>query len=120
MIHLLPNLPGNTVGVTASGQVDATDYETVLIPAVEAVLKRHEKVRFLYLLSGDFTGFTPGAMWDDLKFGLAHLKAWERIAVVTDVTWVANATSMFRFVMPCPVKVFSIKDRAEAEAWIAA
>ncbi|MDQ2949569.1 MAG: STAS/SEC14 domain-containing protein [Acidobacteriota bacterium] len=120
MIHLLPNLPSNTVGVTASGQVDATEYETVLIPAVESALKQHEKVRFLYHLSEDFTGFTPGAMWDDMKLGLAHLRAWEKIAVVTDVTWVANATSMFRFVMPCPVKVFPTRERAEAEAWIAA
>ncbi len=100
--------------------MDATDYEMVLIPAVEPALKQHEKVRFLYHLSGDFTGFTPGAMWDDTKLGLAHFRAWEKIAVVTDVTWVGNATSMFRFVMPCPVKVFSIKERAEAEAWIAA
>jgi hypothetical protein len=120
MIHLLPNLPSNTVGVTASGQVGAIDYETVLIPAVEAALKQHGKVRFLYQFSDDFTGFTAGAMWDDMKIGLAHLKAWEKLAVVTDFAWVANATSMFRFVMPCPVRVFSTRDRAEAEAWITA
>ncbi|HZZ44378.1 MAG TPA: STAS/SEC14 domain-containing protein [Tepidisphaeraceae bacterium] len=120
MIQLIPNLPGNTVGVTASGQVDAGDYETVLIPAIEAALKEHEKVRFLYFLSGDFTGFTLGAMWDDMKVGFGHLSAWEKIAVVTDVNWVANATRMFGFIMPCPVKVFAIKDRGAAEAWIAA
>lgn len=51
---------------------------------------------------------------------MAHLSAWERVAVVTDVSWVANATNMFKFVMPCTVKVFSLKDRAVAESWIAA
>jgi hypothetical protein len=120
MIQLLPNLPSNTVGVTASREVDAIDYERVLIPAVEAALKRHEKVRFLYQFSDDFTGFTAGAMWDDMKIGLAHLGAWEKVAIVTDFAWVANATRMFRFVMPCPVRVFPVRDRAEAEAWIAA
>lgn len=119
MLELLLNLPDNTVGITASGQVDANDYETVLIPAVEAALKQHEKVRLLYELGSDFTGFTPGAMWDDMKLGIGHLRAWERIAVVTDVNWVANAIRMFGFAMPCPVKVFSSKDRAEAEEWIA-
>lgn len=120
MIELLPNLPANTVGISASGQVNAVDYETVLIPAVESVLKEHDKVRLLYQLGSDFTGFTPGAMWDDMKLGIAHLRAWERVAVVTDVSWVANAAKMFRFAMPCPVRVFSIKDRADAQAWIAA
>jgi len=120
MIELLPNLPAHIVGVNASGQVDAADYEKVLVPAVEAVLKEHGKVRLLYQLGNDFTGFTAGAMWDDMKLGLAHLRAWEKVAVVTDVGWVASATSMFRFAMPFPVRVFSIEDRAAADAWIAA
>jgi len=34
MIKLLPNMPDHVVGVTASGRVDAADYETVLIPAI--------------------------------------------------------------------------------------
>jgi len=70
MIELLPNLPAHIVGVNASGQVDAADYEKVLVPAVEAVLKEHGKVRLLYQLGNDFTGFTAGAMWDDMKLGL--------------------------------------------------
>jgi hypothetical protein len=120
MIKLLSNLPDNVVGVAASGHVSASDYETVLVPAVEAALKRHGKARLLYVLDSDLTGFTPGAMWEDAKLGIAHFTAWERIAIVTDVGWVANAARMFRFVMPCPVQVFSIKDRAEAEAWVVA
>ncbi len=120
MITLLPNLPGNTIGVSASGRVSGADYEELLIPAVETALAKHKKLRLIYEISNDFTGFAPGAMWDDMKLGMAHLSAWERVAVVTDVSWIANATNMFKFVMPCTVKVFSLKDRAEAEAWIAA
>ncbi|MEO8215568.1 MAG: STAS/SEC14 domain-containing protein [Acidobacteriota bacterium] len=120
MITLLPNLPENTIGISASGRVSGADYEAVLIPAVETALEKHKKLRLIYELSDDFTGFTAGAMWDDMKLGMAHLTAWERVAVVTDVSWIANAANMFRFVMPCPVKIFPLKDRAEAEAWIAA
>ena len=120
MITLLPNLPENTIGVCASGRVSGADYEGVLIPAVELALKKHKKLRLIYELSDDFTGFAPGAMWEDMKLGVAHLNAWERVAVVTDVSWVANATNMFKFVMPCTAKVFSLKDRASAEEWITA
>lgn len=120
MITLLPNLPDNTIGITASGRVSGGDYEDVLVPAVEAALKKHKKLRLIYELDSDFTGFAPGALWDDMKLGMTHLSAWERVAVVTDVSWVANAANMFRFVMPCAVKVFALKDRAVAQAWIAA
>ncbi len=120
MIKLLANLPDHVVGISASGQVDANDYETVLIPAIESALGKHGRVRVLYFLSPEFTGFTSGAMWDDLKLGLGHMKAWERIAVVTDVGWVANGLRMFGFAMPCPVKVFPTSALAEAEEWIAA
>lgn len=120
MMNLLSNLPDNVVGIRASGQIDAKDYEMVLIPAVDLALKKHKRIRVLYQLAPDFEGFTAGAMWDDSKLGIAHLKAWERIAVVTDTRWVANATQMFAFLMPGQVKVFSNEEQSAAEKWIAA
>ncbi len=120
MIELLQDLPDNVVGFVASGHISASDYETVLIPAINATIETHGKVRILYHLDSDFTGFSPGAMWDDMKLGVEHLTAWERVAVVTDVSWVAHATSMFRFVMPCPVQAFALSDLAKAKEWIAA
>ena len=119
MLTLLKNLPDNTVGVAASGQVTAEDYETVLVPAVEAAIGRHGKVRFLYELGAEFKGFAADAMWQDMKIGFAHFREWEKIAMVTDTGWVAHAAGMFQFVMPCPVKVFALKDGDEARAWIA-
>lgn len=120
MIESIPDLPGQVVGIVASGQVTASDYETVVIPAIESALTTHESVRILYQLGPAFTGFTSGAMWDDMRLGMAHLKAWEKIAIVTDLDWVAGATRIFRFVMPCPVKVFSNDEFAVAARWITA
>ncbi len=120
MMTLLPNLPDHIVGVSASGQIGAKDYETVLAPAIDAALQKHKRIRVLYLLNKDFEGFTAGAMWDDAKLGLAHLQAWERIAVVTDVHWVANAARMFAFLLPGLVKVFSNEQQSDATEWIAA
>ena len=119
-MKLLTNLPDYVVGVSASGQIDAKDYETVLIPAIESALQKHKRIRVLYQLTTAFEGFTTGAMWDDAKLGLAHLRAWERFAVVTDVHWVANAARMFSFLLPGPLKVFSNEKQSDAEKWIAA
>ena len=120
MMKLLINLPDHVLGVSASGQVDAKDYETILMPAIGAALQRHGRGRVLYQLAPELTGFTSGAMWDDAKFGLANWKAWERIAVVTDVHWLAHATRMFAFLIQGLVKVYSNQQQLDAEKWIAA
>lgn len=120
MMNLLPDLPDNVVGISASGQVDARDYETVLMPAVEAALKKHDRIRLLYCLTPGFSGFTPGAMWDDARLGVSHWTSWEKIAVVTDVGWVGHAMTMFAFAMPGAIRVFPNVAQADAERWIVA
>jgi hypothetical protein len=120
MIQILPDLPEHVVGIVASGEVDANDYETAIIPAIESTLKAHGRVRILYQLDSSFTGFTPGALWDDMKVGVAHLNAWEKIAIVTDLDWVAGAIRIFGFVLPCPVKDFLNDEFDKAVKWISA
>ena len=120
MITLLPDLPAPVVGLLASGQVTAHDYDSVVIPAIESRLQARQSVRVLYQLGPAFTGFTAGAMWDDAKLGLMHLKAWESIAIVTDSDWVRSAIRLFRFAIPCPLRLFSNAQFAEAVEWTSA
>ncbi len=80
MIEKIPDLPDNVVGFTAKGTVTANDYESVIIPEVEAMFARQGKVRFLYHLGEEFTGLEPAAAWDDTKLGLKHLTGWEKVA----------------------------------------
>ena len=118
MIDRLTGLPDNVVGFSARGQVTAEDYEQHVVPAVEQALVRHDKVRLLYQLGGEFEGFDLGAMWEDAKVGLSHLAAWERIAVVTDVDWIRMATKAFGFAMPGEVRVFSNAELGAARNWL--
>lgn len=118
MMHNIQGLPDNVVGVAACGKVTGEDYETVLIPAVKRGLETHERLRVLYHLGSDFTGFTVAAFWDDARVGIRHLTAFEKIAVVTDVTWVIEAVKVFGFFIPCPVKVFGNDRLADAKAWV--
>ncbi len=120
MLKLDTHLPEYVVGIVATGEVDANDYETVFMPALESALNKHKKIRVLYQLTPEFIGFTAGAMWDDAKLGIEHWKAWEKIAVVTDLDWLSHATRMFAFMIPGQVKVFTNKQLTEAEMWITA
>jgi hypothetical protein len=118
MIEKIPDLPENVLGFTAKGTVTANDYELIIIPAVEALFSQHPKVRFLYHLGKDFTGFEAAAVWDDTKLGLKHLAGWERMAVVSDVEWVRGAIRAFGLAIPGHVRVFHNQEIAEATRWI--
>ena len=118
MVEQMTGLPDNVLGFTATGTVTADDYESRIIPAVEAMFARDHKVRFLYHLGEGLSGFDAGAMWDDAKLGLKHLAGWERIAVVSDVEWIRTAMRVFALAMPGHVRVFHDRDLAEAVRWI--
>jgi hypothetical protein len=118
MVEIIPDIPDNVLAIRAKGTVTASDYESVIVPAVEAKLARHEKLRFLYHLGPDFSGFEAGAVWEDAKVGFEHFGAWERIAVVSDVEWVRGITRLFGVAMPGRVRVFRNADLDSALAWM--
>lgn len=120
MIQITSGTPDNLIIAVAHGKVTGDDYEKALIPAIEEKLKTHRKIRLLYHLGPDFTGFTAGAILDDAKLSLAHLSAFETIAIVTDVHWIVDAAKFFGFFMHCAVEVFSNAQLSEATEWVAA
>jgi len=118
MVEQIPELPDNVLGFTAKGTVTADDYESVIIPAVDALFSRQPKVRFLYHLGEDFSGFEAAAMWDDAKLGLKHLAGWEKVAVVSDVDWIRAAVRVLGLVISGQVRVFHNRELAEAKRWV--
>jgi hypothetical protein len=118
MLEKISDLPENVLGFSAKGTVTADDYDSVIIPAVEAMFSREGKVRFLYHLGDDFSEFEAAAMWDDTKLGLKHMSGWERVAVVSDVEWVRWAVKIFGLALPGHVRVFQNRDLGEAKRWV--
>lgn len=120
MIEHLKNFPDNVVAFVCKGRVTKQDYDTILVPAVLDVLKRHDKVRLYYETSGDFAGIDASAAWEDFKVGLEHFTRWERMAIVTDVDWIKYTMRFFGFLMPGELRVFVRADAALAREWIVA
>lgn len=118
MIEILPDFPDNVVAVACSGHVTSADYETVLVPYVEAVLERHDKIRLYYQIGADFEGIDPSAVWKDFKVGVGHIMRWERIAIVTAVDWIAHTMKAFGFLIPGEMKVFPTTETEKAREWI--
>ncbi|HSD10470.1 MAG TPA: STAS/SEC14 domain-containing protein [Candidatus Binatia bacterium] len=117
MVEIIPDVPDNVIAIRARGTVTASDYESVIIPAIESKLARHDKLRILYHLGSDFSGFEARAVWHDAKVGLEHFGAWERLAVVSDVEWVRGVTRLFGVAIPGRVRVYRNAELDSALAW---
>ncbi len=119
MLQPIEGLPANVVAFEAVGEIDAGDYHTVLDPAVNAALESNEKVRFLYVLGGDFEGYSGGAMWEDTKVGIGHWSRWEKIAFVTDNHAYHNVVKAFAWLVPGKMKLFTLAELDAAKEWVA-
>ena len=120
MIKILEGFRDDVIAASAIGRVTRPDYDTVLIPLIEATAKRHPKIRCYFEISMDFDGMTPGAVWEDFRVGMEYRTRWERVAAVTDVAWIAHAVNAFRFLMPGQTRVFPTSEKDAARAWIEA
>ena len=117
MIKKLADLPAGVIGFEVAGKLQVEDYRDVLLPALEDAARAGE-VRFVIVVP-EFHGMTPGAVWQDLKVGVEHLRAWKRIALVTDIEWMHYMTSIFGWMSPGEVKTFPVQERDKAIEWAA-
>lgn len=121
MIEKIDGMPGRSVGLRASGKLTKEDYVEVLEPALSEAVASGE-VRLLFVLES-YDGLEWGAMPEDLKTGFRawfrEHKAWQKMAFVTDVEWIAKATRAFAWVAPGELKVFSLGEEDAARAWVA-
>jgi hypothetical protein len=117
VIEELADLPTGIIGFEASGKLAAGDFRDVILPALERATESGD-VRFL-IVYRQFEGMSGGAVWEDLKIGVEHLRAWKRIALVTDIEWMRHLTDLFGWMTPGQLKVFPLAERDDAVTWLA-
>lgn len=120
MIDMIPNLPDRIVGIRASGNVTAGEYESVLIPTIEEAIRKQGPVCLLYVMDCSIKDFSLGAMWDDTKLGYQHLQDFERIAIVTDDPLVRGMVHALQFAMPKFLRVFPTDEQDASIEWLSA
>ena len=113
-------MPAGVLGLEAIDDVEKDDYENVLLPAVEAAIAEHGKVRLVYVLGPDFDDYEGEAAWEDLKLGTRHPAAFERIAIVTDARWAGPAIKVFSVLWPGQMRAFRLAELETAKEWAAA
>ena len=111
--------PESVIALRAVGKIEKSDYDTVLQPAVEAMVADRGELRFVYVLGDDFDGYTAGATWEDAKLGLSHPSKWKRVAIVTNHEWVRHVVGLFGWMVPGDVKTFAATEEKNAIDWAA-
>ena len=118
MIERITDLPGGIFGVRAMGTLTADDYESVIAPFVDDLRRHRKRVRCLVEVGSGFTGVTPAAAWEDVKLGLRAMRAFDGCAVLTDDDRIRGASRVGAFLLPCPVRLFTLGERSAAVAWL--
>jgi hypothetical protein len=119
MLEPIEALPDGVIGFEAVGQIQASDYVDVLLPAIDRAA-RDGKVRLVYVLGDRFDGYSAGAAWEDAKLGFKHWNDIERIAMVGDSRWEQGMATFAKPFTRAKVKYFDSSKLDDAKGWIAA
>jgi len=120
MIRLLRDMPAGVLGLEAVDDVEKEDYENVILPAIDAAIAEHGKVRLVYVLGPEFDDYERDAVWEDLKLGARHPASFERMAIVTDARWAGPAVKIFSVLWPGQARAFPLSELESAKRWAAA
>jgi hypothetical protein len=107
---------GKILEVQASGKLAHGDYER-FAAEVDRLVKEHGMVSVLFDMV-DFHGWTPRALWDDIRLDIRHFGEMERMAMVGDKKWEKRMSLLFRPFTPARVRYYDRSKMDEARDWV--
>jgi hypothetical protein len=118
MLQFINDMPPHVIGIHAIGEVTKEDYEKVLLPRMEEMVKIQGEINYLLVLETDVSNFSAAAWWEDLKLGIKNFTKWNRIAIVSDQKGVEWFSDAFRFMIPGKSKGFPLSELQDAITWV--
>ncbi len=116
-IELDEMFAGQVVEVHITGKLEKADYE-YFVPEIERLIGKHGKINILFFLT-EFEGWSAGALWEEIKFDLKHLKDLKKIAMVGDRRWEEEALALLcRPFTSAEVKFFPVEEVNIARQWL--
>jgi hypothetical protein len=118
MVEQLSRSGGNVLGFKLSGRLLDEDY-VHFVPVIDAAVAESGKLRLLAQFH-DFHGWSPHALWDDIKFSSTHCHDIERVALVGDKAWEHWMAAICKPFTKATVQYFDVADEDQAWAWLEA
>lgn len=106
----------SSLEVTVEGRLEAGDYDR-FVPVAEELMDAHGPIALLVRIA-DFRGWSPGALWEDLRFDARHYRDVSRLALVGEdpsQRWMATLSKPFT---RARVRFFAEGELDEARRWI--
>jgi hypothetical protein len=113
------DMPPGTIGFEAIGEIDDDDFEDVVAPVLRQQIASGHKLRLLYLLGPQLSDYDGDAAQEEFKFAARHATAYERVAIVTDESWLRPALRLISVLVPGKIRGFPVVDLADARTWVA-
>ncbi len=120
MFEIMANSEGKILGVRATSKLTNRDYREVFTPTLEELFQKYGKIRLLFYMDEDFSGWEMGALWEDAKFDLQHKDDFEKVAVVGGPKWVEWFMKMLAPLSDAQVKIFPPDQVPAAWEWLQA
>ena len=118
MIRYLEDLPPNVAGFKAVGEITEVDFTETVMPKVQALIDKTDKLNYLLVLETSLKNFSFGAWLKDALMGIKHVTKWNRAAIVTDVDAIRKFTDIFSIFIPGEFRGFEHKELQEAIDWV--
>jgi hypothetical protein len=118
-LRRIDDMPPGTIGFEAIGEVEDDDWEKQVEPVLRSEIAEGQKIRLLYLLGPEAREVEGDAMTADTGFRARFATSFERVAVVSDESWMRPAMRALSFLLPGKAKAFPVAELAEAKAWLA-
>ena len=105
------------IEVTMLGKLTHEDYK-IFVPMIDRALKEAKGIEEVDLLVDmrAFKGWELLAGWDDMKFGIKHRNAFDKMAIVGNKKWEEISVNMMSHLMKGKSKFF--KEREKALSWL--
>jgi hypothetical protein len=66
MLEVMSESAGNVLGIRARGALTNDDYQRVLVPRLESMLKHTNTIRVLFCMDETFQGWSAKAAWANM------------------------------------------------------
>ncbi len=118
MITIIDTAPDNVAAFRATGEVTKEDYDNVVIPTIDALVKKQDSINFMLVLDTALSNFSIAALMKDLGVGLKHFTKWHKMAIVSESDAINKFTDVFSYIAPGEAKGFTHAQLEEATKWV--
>ena len=119
MLRPISDMPSGTLGFEAIGEVEDEDWEDQVEPVLRREMADGRKIRLLYLFGPEAREVEGEAMTADTGFRTRYATSFDRVAVVSDESWMRPAMRGLSFMLPGKARAFPVAELEAAKAWLA-